>query len=96
LTYTFLKASVTTRNKKEVVRKSRYNFELMMSKHCLSHWKICHYLYISLAYLGVALPAVGADVGLHMLRILVLGDVLKQSRLFGEALVAGVALVGLV
>jgi hypothetical protein len=61
-----------------------------------SHWKICHYLYISLAYLGVALPAVGADVGLDVLGLLVLGDVLEQGLLVSKALVAGVALVGLV
>jgi hypothetical protein len=61
-----------------------------------SHWKICHYLYTSLAYLCVALPAVGADVGLDVLGLLVLGDVLEQGLLVSEALVAGVALVGLV
>ena len=46
--------------------------------------------------LGVALAAVRADVGLDVLRVLVLGDVLQERGLLGEALVAGVALVGLV
>ena len=46
--------------------------------------------------LGVALPAVRADVGLQMLRVLVLGDVLQQGCLVVEAFVAGVTLVGLV
>jgi hypothetical protein len=30
----FSKANVTTRNRKEVVRKSRYNFESMIYEHC--------------------------------------------------------------
>jgi hypothetical protein len=46
--------------------------------------------------LGVALATVGTDVCLYMLRLLVLGDVLEQRLLVREALVAGVALVGLV
>ncbi|MFN9942210.1 MAG: hypothetical protein ACK56I_22330, partial [bacterium] len=46
--------------------------------------------------LGVALPAVGADVGLQVLGLLVLGDVVQQGGFVVEALVAGVALVGLV
>ena len=47
-------------------------------------------------YLGVAFPAVGTDVCLYMLGLLVLGDVLKEGLFVGEALVAGVALVRLV
>ena len=46
--------------------------------------------------LGVALPAVGADVGFHMLGLLMLGNMLKQCRFFSEAFVAGVALVGFI
>ena len=46
--------------------------------------------------MGVALATVGTDVCLYMLRLLVLGDVLEQGLLVREALVAGVALVGLV
>lgn len=46
--------------------------------------------------LRVALPAVLADVSLEMLALLVFGDVLQQRGLVGEALIAGVALVGLV
>jgi len=46
--------------------------------------------------LGVGLAAVLADVRLQVLRLLVLGDVLQQRRLVGEALVAGVALERLV
>ena len=46
--------------------------------------------------MGVALATVGTDVCLYMLRLLVLGDVLEQRLLVREALVAGVALVGLV
>ena len=46
--------------------------------------------------LGVALPAVGADVCLQMLGLLVFGDVVKKGGLVMEALVAGVALVRLV
>ena len=44
----------------------------------------------------VTLSTVGADVCLYMLGLLVLGDVLKEGLLVGEALVAGVALVRLV
>ena len=46
--------------------------------------------------LRVTLSTVGADVCLYMLRLLVLGDVLEEGLLVGEALVAGVALVRLV
>ena len=46
--------------------------------------------------LRVTLSTVGADVCLYMLRLLVLGDVLKERLFVREALVAGVALVGLV
>ena len=46
--------------------------------------------------LSVTLAAVGADVRLQVLRLLVLGDVLEQGDLVVEALVAGVALVRLV
>ena len=46
--------------------------------------------------LRVTLSTVGADVCLYMLGLLVLGDVLKERLFVGEALVAGVALVGLV
>ena len=47
-------------------------------------------------YLCITLAAVGTDVCFNMFRLLVLGDVLQQGRLVGEALVAGVALVRLV
>ena len=47
-------------------------------------------------FLGVALPAVGADVCLHVFGLLVFRDVFKQRRLFVEALVTGVALVGFI
>ena len=46
--------------------------------------------------LGVALAAVGADVRLQMLGLLVLGDVLQQRGLVVETLVAGVTFVWLV
>ena len=46
--------------------------------------------------LCVAFSAVGADVSLDMFGLLVLGDVLQEGGLVGEALVAGLALVGLV
>ena len=46
--------------------------------------------------LRVALAAVLADVRLEVLGLLVLGDVLEQGRLVHEALVAAVALIGLV
>ena len=46
--------------------------------------------------LRVALSAVLADVRLEVLGLLVLGDVLEEGALVGEALVARVALVGLV
>ena len=47
-------------------------------------------------FLGVALAAVGADVRLQMLGLLVLGDVLQQRGLVVETLVAGVTFVWLV
>ena len=47
-------------------------------------------------FLSVTLATVGTDVCLQVLRLLVLGDVLKQRDLVVEALVAGVALVRLV
>ena len=47
-------------------------------------------------HLGVALAAVSTNMGLDMLGLLVLGDVLKERLFVREALVAGVALVGLV
>ena len=53
-------------------------------------------LYMSNLYLGVALPAVGTDVCLYMLGLLVFGDVLEEGLLVRKALVAGVALVGLI
>lgn len=43
--------------------------------------------------LSVALAAVLTDVSLEMLALLVLGDVLQQTGLVREALIAGVALV---
>ena len=46
--------------------------------------------------LRVALSAVLANVRFEMLGLLVLGYVLEERRLVDEALVAGVALVGLV
>ena len=46
--------------------------------------------------LGVTLAAVGTDVGLQVFGLLVLRDVLEQGGLVVEALVARVALVGLV
>ena len=46
--------------------------------------------------MGVALATVGTDVRLQVLRLLMLGDVLEEGLFVGEALVAGVALVGLV
>lgn len=46
--------------------------------------------------LGVGLAAVRADVRLQVLALAVLGNVLEKSRLFREALVAAVALEGLV
>lgn len=46
--------------------------------------------------LRVTLAAVLADVRLKVLRLLVFRYVLEQARLVGEALVAGVTLVGLV
>ena len=49
-----------------------------------------------ISLLGVALAAVGTNMCLKMLGLLVLGDVLQQGGLVREALVAGVALVGLV
>ena len=52
--------------------------------------------FSSISYLGVAFAAVGTDVGLDVLGLLVLGDVLEEGLLVGEALVAGVALVRLV
>ena len=46
--------------------------------------------------LGVGLAAVGADVGLQMLGLLVLGNMFQQRLFIREALVAGVAFVRLV
>ena len=46
--------------------------------------------------LCVTLSAVGTYVGLYMLRLFVFRDVVEQGLLVGEALVARVALVGLV
>jgi len=59
---------------------------------------VCMLLHVfgKVGFLGVALAAVGTDVRLYMLRLLVLGDVLEQRLLVREALVAGVALVRLV
>jgi hypothetical protein len=47
-------------------------------------------------FLGVTLAAVGTNVCLYMLGLLVLRDVLEQGLLIREALVTGVALVRLV
>jgi hypothetical protein len=44
-------------------------------------------------FLGVALTAQLADVGLEVLGVLVLGDVIEERVLVPEALVARVALV---
>jgi hypothetical protein len=46
--------------------------------------------------LGVALAAVGADVSLDMLGLFMFGNMLEKGGFLCEALVAGVALVGLV
>ena len=46
--------------------------------------------------LCVALAAIGADVSLEVLGLLVLGDVIEQGGFVMEALVARVALVGLI
>ena len=46
--------------------------------------------------LCVAFSAVGTDISLDMLGLLVLGDVLQEGGLVGEALVAGLTLVRLV
>ena len=46
--------------------------------------------------LCVAFSAVGAEVDLDMFGLLVLGDVLQEGGLIGEALVAGLTLVRLV
>ena len=48
------------------------------------------------SFLCVGFATVGTDVSLQVLGLLVLGDVLQQGGLVSEALVAGVALVGLV
>ena len=47
-------------------------------------------------HLRVALPTVGTNMCLYMLGLLVFGDVVEEGLLVSEALVAGVALVGLV
>ena len=46
--------------------------------------------------LCVAFSAVGTDISLDMLGLLVLGDVLQEGGLVSEALVAGLTLVRLV
>ena len=46
--------------------------------------------------LGVALPAVGADVGLEMLGLLVFRNMVQEGRFVVETFVAGVALVGFI
>jgi hypothetical protein len=48
------------------------------------------------SYLSVTFSTIGADVGLDVLGLLMLGDVLKERLFVGKALVAGVALVWLV
>ena len=48
------------------------------------------------SHLCITLSAVGTDVCLYMLGLLVFGDVLEEGLLVREALVAGVALVGLI
>ena len=53
-------------------------------------------MFCKVCFLSVTFAAVRADVGLHMLRVLVFGDVLEQGSLVVETLVARVALVGLV
>ena len=57
---------------------------------------IASYRLYVMSYLCVRLSTVSTDVGFHMLGVPVLGDVLQQGGLVSEALVAGVALVGLV
>ena len=47
-------------------------------------------------HLRVALPTVGTNVCLYMLRLLMLGYVVEQGLLVGETLIAGVTLVGFV
>ena len=47
-------------------------------------------------HLRVALPTVGTNVCLYMLGLLMFGYVVKQGLLVGEALVAGVTLVGFI
>ena len=47
-------------------------------------------------HLRVALPTVGTNVCLYMLRLLVLGYVVEQRLLVSETLIAGVTLVGFV
>ena len=73
------------------VRRSRNNRRsLVRSISVLLH------VFRKIRLLSVTLATVGADVCLYMLRLLVLGDVLEEGLLVGEALVAGVALVRLV
>jgi hypothetical protein len=54
------------------------------------------HMFCQVGLLGVALSTVGADVGLEVLGLLVLGDVIQQGSFIMEAFVARVALVGLV
>jgi len=57
----------------------------------------CHMArQVSIRDLRVTFSAYGADVGLKMLGLLMLWDMLQETRLRIEAFVAGVALVGLV
>ena len=56
--------------------------------------KVCSQQYST--HLRVALPTVGTNVCLYMLRLLVFGYVVEQGLLVSKTLIAGVALVGLV
>ena len=47
-------------------------------------------------HLRVALPTVGTNVCLYVLRLLMLGYVVEQRLLVSETLIAGVTLVGFV
>ena len=53
--------------------------------------RVLGHVTLQISLLGVGLSAVVADVGLEVLAVLVLGNVLQQTGLVVEALVAGVA-----
>ena len=56
--------------------------------------KVCSQQYST--HLRVALPTVGTNVCLNMLRLLMLGYVVEQGLLVSKTFIAGVTLVGLV